>query len=336
MKVCIQHLVANIVVNFCGKEERGGRAKQRLPSSEFQGQGLSSSLIVPIPLDTVTLQCFVLIHPNLNLPQIRNITTMPPTDKIPTTVALPYRPAYAHPDDDGWMCETVYLLDFDNYSSWASCMRTFFFLAGLEDFVYNVDDPMTDLPDHEKEFHRIQNGKALRAMRMSMNLFHRQFYDSAEYASLSAAQLWITIREHERSRIDPLRERLALANIFLEECGHIRKYLQALRDGIWRLEFAKSTAEESWTMPADEVCFFYLQGLPRDDQWADFRLSFTVRQMEGTKNPEVLGQMITGFWEVSDVGKRWIAEEEDKERRMKQMRCFKCKKKGHAKKDCPN
>ncbi|KAF8539157.1 hypothetical protein BDD12DRAFT_839289 [Trichophaea hybrida] len=87
---------------------------------------------------------------------------------------------------------------------------------------------------------------------------------------------------------------------------------------------------EGVKMAKDEVAFYYYNGLPlQDEGWEHFRVMI-VMEKEYRQDPEKLQQAVRDredlFWNKGEWGRA---------RRRRKVTCYRCKKTGHYKNECP-
>src|SRR5690606_8684713 len=141
-------------------------------------------------------------------------------------------------------------------------------------------------------------------MRYTMTPIYRSIYSTEEYEHMTAAQLWKAIRVNARESTNPITERHQLLNTYLKDFPDELDYINAIRKGIEKLEFGKSTEETQWKMPEDEVCFMLLWGLPNVDQWNDLRIRVSIKRKKYFEDPEILVESIRRYYPLTELYKQ--------------------------------
>lgn len=258
---------------------------------------------------------------------------MPRLSPAPGTTILQYKPhrlpVYhdSDSDDDGYSDFRIRLLDRDTYLQWICDVQDFLTLS-------DSSDALEDPPPAGKDLKALERN-ALFVLQSTMSPLYRKRYTTGEYEKMTAAQLWKAIRIAEREHMSPLIERTKLSTIYLENYRNPTEYMTAIRLGRRRLQFAKSTEETDWEMPADEFVFLILNGLPRDDDWNPVRTNVLVSYEKVLcEDPQKLEDMLRRVFPLTALGEQREREEEVRKKRLANTRCYKCNKKGHLKRDC--
>lgn len=262
---------------------------------------------------------------------------------------------------------TIRLLSSDNYIEWASEVWAYLHRLRSLDALYHCRLSELDL--------HTQTRNAPTVIHLTMSHDHYNTYTKGKYKDMTVAQLWRAIETDERKHYSPLYERIRLYRIRFEEYTNVHDYLSALRTSIKRLEYAKSTEKAEWKMPEDEECFLILNGLPKGRKWETVRATALTGEMLSVREPKTFVRLLRAMYSHStswDIKAR-EKEEAEKEGKMKEgskkgmakenmmakdtkmkkgsermkdskmakdsktagIRCYRCKEKGHMKRDCP-
>ncbi|KAF8463267.1 hypothetical protein BDZ91DRAFT_784108 [Kalaharituber pfeilii] len=248
-------------------------------------------------------------------------------------IKLYYQPFYNYDsdsDDDHYL--EIDQLDDDNYLTWRFQLSNMFMINETWDIITGKEVPPAPVEKLQSAVVNSPEGQYWRR-RMScwMMIYqalgptYRTLYvhGSTNDDKYDAKKLWDHICERERAKRNPWIFRRKLAHIDINDFDDIRGYLIHIDSIIWELEFVNSQGGEvqnTWKMPADERTFWYINGL--SEEWEEFLLHIAMDR-----------KLVTDPDALQDRMRRWYDHKE--RQKYADVRCYKCKMKGHIRRKCP-
>ncbi|KAF8463268.1 hypothetical protein BDZ91DRAFT_731881 [Kalaharituber pfeilii] len=246
-------------------------------------------------------------------------------------IKLHFQPLYAV-DSDTEECEEIEQLDHDNYMRWRTQLLRIFIITGCRGIIFGTDAPQTPVETLESAAVNSREGQywtrrlsCWMAIYEALGPTYRTLYvhSSTDDDKFDAKKLWDHIRETERAKRNPWNVRRQLANIDINDFDDVHDYLIHIDSIIRELEFVNSQEGEeqnTWNMPADEKTFWYINGLT--EEWDEFLLQIAVDR-----------KLVTDPNALQDRMRRWYDHKE--RQKYVNVRCYKCKMKGHVRRKCP-
>ncbi|KAF8463269.1 hypothetical protein BDZ91DRAFT_731882 [Kalaharituber pfeilii] len=233
-------------------------------------------------------------------------------------IKLYYQPFYKDDSDsDDEHYREIDQLDDDNYLTWRFQLSNIDAPAPVE----RLKSAVVNSP--ERQYWRRRYCSWWAIYKTLGPTYQTLYVHGSTDDDYDAKKLWDSIREEERAKRNPWDIRRQLTQIHINNFDNVREYLIHIGSVIMELEFANSQEGEEeimWKMPADEKTFWYLNGLT--EEW-DKYLPHIAGDRKFITDPDALQQRMRYWYDFMESEK------------YANVRCYKCKMKGHVRRKCP-